>query len=528
MFIASVLLTSVSMAQTQYRISGLTIRTSKSTQEGRNAFQFTSLGWGKVVSKCISPKGAETGLWFTYRPKDPNLTVTVRTGKGWGSIEDPIIYIGTEIENKGQTILKELTCTQGEDDDELIASLQGLELKKEYYILVTAKHPEKNQRFSLQLSPTYTEMKPAAPAVVEQPKGSNTEYIIGRIRHRDGSAKAGVVVSLLDENMERIEEAKTDPEGSFRFEKLPLETTLLTRIEEDDSELIVDMFLYDKEGNVKQRSSRIGSNLYGFGAEKGDFKQLKLLTSMDWSLNVKKGKSGVTGRVVDAKTFLYGQKGMEVGLYNKSKSKLASSVTDAEGRFVFRDVEKGDYMIKVEKPTPGTYSEMVVVDDLNVPFMFSNSSKVGADGFFEFEKLPAEIVEMKRMQEQDTRMKLPTDFSKMEDGKPIVLKNILFASGSAKLLESSYGELDKLAMELTKRPAVNIEISGHTDNVGGEKSNQILSENRAKAVRDYLVTKGIAEGRLSFKGYGQAKPVAGNDMEEGRKQNRRVEFVVKK
>jgi outer membrane protein OmpA-like peptidoglycan-associated protein len=74
--------------------------------------------------------------------------------------------------------------------------------------------------------------------------------------------------------------------------------------------------------------------------------------------------------------------------------------------------------------------------------------------------------------------------------------------------------------------AVKIEISGHTDNVGTDQANQVLSENRAKAVYQYLIANGIDAGRLSYKGYGETQPIATNDMDEGRGKNRRTEFKI--
>lgn len=110
---------------------------------------------------------------------------------------------------------------------------------------------------------------------------------------------------------------------------------------------------------------------------------------------------------------------------------------------------------------------------------------------------------------------------------PIVLRNIEFESGSAKLLSSSTQELNLLHTLLTENPDIHIDIHGHTDNVGEEADNQILSEARARAVYDWLITKGIAASRLSFKGFGETRPIDTNETAEGRQQNRRTEFVVR-
>lgn len=113
--------------------------------------------------------------------------------------------------------------------------------------------------------------------------------------------------------------------------------------------------------------------------------------------------------------------------------------------------------------------------------------------------------------------------------KTFILKNILFETNRAVLLPSSYSELDAFAAYLVKNPLLYIEIGGHTDNTGGEEQNKILSEKRANTVADYLITKGVELTRVTFKGYGSTKPIANNSTEEGKKQNRRVEFkVIKK
>ncbi|MCW3084411.1 MAG: hypothetical protein JWP12_1777 [Bacteroidetes bacterium] len=111
---------------------------------------------------------------------------------------------------------------------------------------------------------------------------------------------------------------------------------------------------------------------------------------------------------------------------------------------------------------------------------------------------------------------------------PVILENVLFESNKTILLKESGTALDKLVELLQKNKSMTIEIRGHTDNTGDEKTNQKLSEARAKKVVDYLVSKKIEKERLSYKGFGSTQPVASNDNEEGKKKNRRVEFLVVK
>lgn len=114
----------------------------------------------------------------------------------------------------------------------------------------------------------------------------------------------------------------------------------------------------------------------------------------------------------------------------------------------------------------------------------------------------------------------------IEQNASIVLKNIFFETNRYELSPASLVELDKLVNLLTENPTLKIEISGHTDNVGKAESNLLLSDNRAKAVVDYLVSKKIEAKRLTAKGYGLSKPVADNNTEEGRAQNRRTEMKI--
>jgi OmpA-OmpF porin, OOP family len=105
--------------------------------------------------------------------------------------------------------------------------------------------------------------------------------------------------------------------------------------------------------------------------------------------------------------------------------------------------------------------------------------------------------------------------------------SIRFETGRATIDPDSQGLLDRLVEIALRCPAPPIEIAGHTDSAGDDAANRQLSEKRAQAVVDYLVKAGLPLGRLSAVGYGSTKPIASNDTDEGRAQNRRIEFVVK-
>jgi outer membrane protein OmpA-like peptidoglycan-associated protein len=114
----------------------------------------------------------------------------------------------------------------------------------------------------------------------------------------------------------------------------------------------------------------------------------------------------------------------------------------------------------------------------------------------------------------------------IEKGAKVIINNIFFETGKATLSSESRLELARAIDLMKKNPRMVIEVGGHTDNVGDDASNMRLSQDRAKSVRDYLISAGIAANRLQSKGYGKTSPVADNAKEEGRQANRRTEFVI--
>ncbi|NEM97851.1 OmpA family protein [Pontibacter burrus] len=114
----------------------------------------------------------------------------------------------------------------------------------------------------------------------------------------------------------------------------------------------------------------------------------------------------------------------------------------------------------------------------------------------------------------------------IKSGSAVVLNNLFFPSGKYELEPKSVTELNRLINFMRQNKDVKIEITGHTDDVGSDAANQVLSERRAKSVVDYLVAKGIASNRIRYKGFGETKPVKPNTSEENRQLNRRIEMQV--
>lgn len=123
---------------------------------------------------------------------------------------------------------------------------------------------------------------------------------------------------------------------------------------------------------------------------------------------------------------------------------------------------------------------------------------------------------------------LEIKLKKIAVGGSVVLRNVFFNTGSHELLPESKVEFQRLIDFLILNKTLYIELEGHTDNVGSEEMNRVLSESRAEEVYKYLAEKGIEKYRMTFKGYGYSKPISSNETPEGRALNRRTEFIITK
>jgi outer membrane protein OmpA-like peptidoglycan-associated protein/tetratricopeptide (TPR) repeat protein len=179
------------------------------------------------------------------------------------------------------------------------------------------------------------------------------------------------------------------------------------------------------------------------------------------------------------------------------------------------DMNSGE-LIAVNKSNSATGKYLIVL-----PAGRTYSVSANKEGFF-FYSQRFEVAANAKYQE----IKKDIVLKPIEKGAKVVLNNIFFETGKALLTPASKLELEKAVDLMKKNPSMVIEVGGHTDNVGDDNSNMKLSHERAKAVRDYMVTAGIPSARIQSKGYGELNPVAANDTDEGRKTNRRTEFII--
>ncbi len=186
-----------------------------------------------------------------------------------------------------------------------------------------------------------------------------------------------------------------------------------------------------------------------------------------------------------------------------------------EARFKLLDLETGATIVESNSDKEGEFL-------VTLPSNKDYALEVKKDGYLFY----SENFSLSENPDVDKPRYLDIGMSKVKPGESVVLRNIFFASGSYDLKKASDVELKNLYSFLVQNAQLRIRIEGHTDNVGKPQDNQILSENRAKAVYSFLIDKGINADRLEYKGYGETQPVATNETAAGRAKNRRTVFTV--
>jgi outer membrane protein OmpA-like peptidoglycan-associated protein len=245
---------------------------------------------------------------------------------------------------------------------------------------------------------------------------------------------------------------------------------------------------------------------------------------------------------------------MEYGLYVASDGKTAYIASDRAGGFgdmdiysfimpesarpalvlsvkgVVKDVTTLNGLkanIKIIEIESGEIYKTLSSDEINGSFLITLAAgknyvyQATAEGY-----LPYSENFSLTLQNPKEILQLVALMQRIEQGKEFTLKNIFFDTGEYQLLEESKAELNLLVDFIKKDERLFLEVGGHTDSDGAIENNLVLSEKRAKAVQDYLISQGVAQNRLTFKGYGESAPLFPNDSEANKAKNRRTAFKV--
>jgi outer membrane protein OmpA-like peptidoglycan-associated protein len=178
--------------------------------------------------------------------------------------------------------------------------------------------------------------------------------------------------------------------------------------------------------------------------------------------------------------------------------------TDEEVGTASSDPKDGSY--KIILPAGQAYSFMAMKENI-----YTESENIDLKGVKEYKEMERNLY-----------------LVEIQVGSKVVMNNLFFVTGKSEINKWSYPELERLIDLMKKHKTMEIEIDGHTDDKGTDKINNALSLERANAVKDYLIGKGVEASRLQSKGYGKTKPLVPNTTEEGRQKNRRVDFTILK
>ena len=279
-------------------------------------------------------------------------------------------------------------------------------------------------------------------------------------------------------------------------------------------------------------------------------------------------------RVVNEETG-EGVQGAMVNIYNAERDKTINKTTNRQG-YIQQRIRKGEYQLSargggfynsdtitvdhqknavdtftlsmLKQPVPENYYltgfitdaetkqgleaqlQIFSIETRNVIY----SGQASEDGLFVTDLPAGEYIARTTMQgympsedtlrfEQDT---LSLVLTRVKEGKKMIFHNMYFATGKTRILPESEPAFEELSQFMQENPEVNILITGHTDNVGSDASNQRLSEGRANAVRRDLIMRGVDAERIETEGKGESEPIADNETDEGRAQNRRIEVTV--
>ncbi|MBL4752673.1 MAG: OmpA family protein [Flavobacteriales bacterium] len=461
------------------------------------------------TGECL-PSGPNFNKWFKFYARSEEIEVKVTTGDDKGTCQFPVVMLWDASFNR-------IACGKWQPESADECSLKGMGLKKKNWYYISVDHV-----LNANYPGTFT-------LCVNKGGTAETVGIKEKIAIR-GRLVYNLYepvlskINLLDENDKVLATTNTDKTGKFRFDDLPSEVDYTVVVENYQPDQEVAIVQTNYTGRIIKKAFREEKNVFRFNLLPPDCYRLGLLSCENPGLIPDAGKVGVLGVIATKDDPLGGLENVNVGLYKDTETLIGETQTDQQGRFKFNNLPfESGYLVKVDDNADNLYVEMLMVNDEGDAIMAATLDNLGENGFFNFTELPYMKVYLDELKLDDLS---DLELIDMSVGTAIQLNNVYFNQGKFDLQAESNAELDKLVVLLNENKEVKIEVAGHTDNMGTLQFNLKLSANRAKAVMDYLVEKGISPSRLTYRGYGSMKPLSKNQSEAELKKDRRVEFII--
>ena len=248
------------------------------------------------------------------------------------------------------------------------------------------------------------------------------------------------------------------------------------------------------------------------------------------------GEAASEGEAGDPNEFKLGASDTAKDARGVTESKIKPTKTEAAMKFFVVDKDKGPVEGVVisltapdgkkyytEETDAAGYAEVLVPVGKKYDLVYLSLGRKDIAASVKVEDEPNQNIKLTLRHKRWVPPPSPKPGAPKAKAQRFVLKGVEFDTGKATIRPESFPRLESVVEYMTHKKKSRIEISGHTDNVGKKKANKTLSEKRARAVRDYLISKGIDGGRIEAVGFGDERPIASNDSPEGRQKNRRIE-----
>ena len=327
-------------------------------------------------------------------------------------------------------------------------------------------------------------------------------------------------ISLLDRHDNVLETIKTDSLGRFMFDRLIVGREYIIRMNEGDTGIQnnTELYITNSNGDKVLIANKLDSGRFNFQSLPFEYYDgLELIEEKD---NGSLFTVSLRGQVY---TKVPGDYVGTSDIYAEDRdgNVIGKSKIDKTGKFMFDKLPpEKQYLLRLAEDDESL--KIVIIDDKG---SYIEIAKRLIEGKYLYRRLGADQNILSLINEED-------EIVKIAENESFVISNILYEYNSDKIDAIAKKELDKLVIILRKNKNIRVELSSHTDAIGGNNFNMKLSQKRANRATNYIISKGISSSFISAKGHGETRPIApnklanGEDNPEGRAKNRRTEFKV--
>ncbi len=367
---------------------------------------------------------------------------------------------------------------------------------------------------------------PADPNALPQMEGDDDLTIAGNLLYGENPSMplANTKVNLVNDKGEIVQTVNTNAFGAFVFTNLPNDQNFLVKVDETDTKLAPNtkVIITNKSGKEMQTTTS-GANGFKFSFLSSDKNTLKQMSVEDSELRFDlNGKLVADNKAPMANSI--------VNIVNEKGEVLQSVKTDANGAFQFTNLPaENSILFSIDE----TDTKLKAFNKLYLTDAKGNIIKefTRVNGKFKFSVLPTDQNKLGVVYVDDPWLKVLQLKNEVKKDSLTIVENIYYNYGEYKILPEAEKTLDKVINIMKNDPQLVIELSSHTDSRSSAEYNMKLSQQRAKAAVDYMISKGVSKDRVSGKGYGESRLInkcadGVECTEEEHAKNRRTEFKI--